>query len=90
MMSHILEDREEVGLKAWKKNTLSVFLVCLAGAAGWAIAWQSGVWTPTPEESQIPDFDTSAEGAVGAQVLGYFSAVCYLGYVLPSISFLSP
>lgn len=78
-MSEILEDREESGLKAWKKNTLSVFLVCLAGAAGWAIAWQSGVWIPTPEESQIPDVDASAEGAVGAQFLGYFSAVCYLG-----------
>jgi len=84
-ISQILEAREEEGSRAWKKNTLSVFLVCIAGAAGWAIAWQSGVWTPTPEESQIPDFGSASEGAVGAQVLGYFSAVCYLGARIPQI-----
>jgi len=82
LLSQILEDKEEEGARAWKKNALSVFLVCVAGAAGWAIAWQSGVWTPTPEESQIPDVGSARESAVGAQVLGYFSAVCYLGYVL--------
>ena len=60
----------------WVKNTVSILGIMAAGAAGWAIAWQSGVWKPTPEQ----DGDISgAQMAVGAQVLGYISAVCYLG-----------
>lgn len=79
-MSQIIEDKEDNSEKLWKRNTISVFLVCVAGAAGWAIAWRSGVWIPTPEESQIPDVGSASESAIGAQALGYFSAVCYLGY----------
>ena len=60
----------------WVKNTVSILGTIAAGAAGWAIAWQSGVWKPTPAQ----DGDVSgAQMAVGAQVLGYISAVCYLG-----------
>lgn len=58
------------------KNTISILGTMAAGAAGWAIAWQSGVWKPTPEQGEVFD---GAQMAVGAQVLGYISAVCYLG-----------
>ena len=58
--------------KAWIKNAVSISLVCVAGAAGWAISWKSGVWNPEA------DGDTK-NAAVGAEVLGYLSAVAYLG-----------
>ncbi|KAI9801348.1 MAG: hypothetical protein M1825_003327 [Sarcosagium campestre] len=74
---------EESSTKVWIRNLVSVLLVCAVGAAGWTIAWRSGVWTPTPVE----DGDESAtiQTAVGAQILGYASAVCYLGARIPQI-----
>lgn len=75
-MTPILE--ESVGTAAWIKNSFAVLCVCLAGAVGWAIAWKSGVWHPTPEHAgPIGD----GEMMVAGQVLGYMSAVAYLGYV---------
>ncbi|KAE9962591.1 hypothetical protein BLS_000136 [Venturia inaequalis] len=73
---------EGAGRKAWIKNTVSIFLVCLAGTAGWAIAWQSGVWKPQPE---LDDQVGGTPSPVGAQILGYASAVCYLGARIPQI-----
>lgn len=61
----------------WLKNTFGVLAICIVGTAGWAIAWQTGAWSPTPTNGPIDD----REIAIGAQVVGYFSAACYLGYV---------
>ncbi len=66
---------EETGRSAWVKNTASVLVICAVGAAGWAVAWKTGVWSPAPMEE---DGD-SAGMAPGGQILGYVSAVCYLG-----------
>lgn len=57
------------------RNALSVFAICAAGAAGWAIAWRAGLWKPTLEGEES-DFTNSN---VGAELLGYISAVLYLG-----------
>ncbi|KAL1968894.1 hypothetical protein VTN77DRAFT_1255 [Rasamsonia byssochlamydoides] len=78
-LAKIVEESES-GTRAWVKNLVSVLVIVIIGIAGWAIAWQTGMWKPAPEghggESQI---------APGAQVLGYFSAMCYLGARLPQI-----
>lgn len=71
-ISRILDD--DNSRKVWVRNTVSILLVCLAGAVGWVIAWKTGVWTPTPEVTGRE----SAGMARGPQTLGYFSAVCYL------------
>ena len=61
--------------RAWLKNSLCVILVCLAGSAGWAIAWKLGVW-----KSSLAEVDgETPDRVVGAEVLGYISATCYLG-----------
>jgi hypothetical protein len=76
-LTKILEDEESGGNNPWLRNTLSILAVIAVGAAGWAIAWQSGVWIPTaPEGDNVPEI---AKTAVGAKVLGYISALCYLG-----------
>lgn len=62
-------------------NTVSILLICAIGAAGWAIAWKSGIWKPAPAD----DPSEGAHMALGAQVLGYVSAVCYLGARIPQI-----
>lgn len=67
------------------KNSLSVLGVVLVGAAGWAIAWQVGVWRPSPVDGPA-DSGAMAETAIGAKILGYTSAVCYLGYVLHPVT----
>ncbi|KAJ4315208.1 hypothetical protein N0V94_006087 [Neodidymelliopsis sp. IMI 364377] len=64
----------------WMKNTLSIFGVMAVGAAGWAIAWKSGVWVPQPTSSADDE-----PIALGAEILGYASAICYLGARIPQI-----
>jgi hypothetical protein len=71
-LAKIVEE-SETGRKAWIRNVLSVLAVSVIGAGGWAIAWQTGLWKPSPEERGGMNI------ALGAQVLGYFSAICYLG-----------
>jgi len=75
---------EQPRTREWLKNTISIFLVCAAGAAGWALAWQSHAWKPAPEEGRGGS-DNAEPMALGAQVLGYISAVCYLGARIPQI-----
>ncbi|KAJ6020920.1 hypothetical protein N7540_006424 [Penicillium herquei] len=78
-LAKIVEE-SEFGRKAWIKNFFSVLGIFFVGMAGWTMAWQTGMWAPAPQEnSNTPDVATSG------QVLGYFSAVCYLGARLPQI-----
>ncbi|KAA6410393.1 MAG: vacuolar membrane PQ loop repeat protein [Lasallia pustulata] len=67
------------------KNGVSIFLVCAAGAAGWAIAWRAGVWRPTPAEDKNNNSSGDTPVVLGAQVLGYLSALAYLGARIPQI-----
>jgi len=76
-----LNEEGENGANHWIKNSLSIVGVCVVGAAGWAIAWKTGVWVPTPVNG---DSDGD-EIALGAQILGYASAICYLGARIPQI-----
>ncbi|KAH7389536.1 PQ loop repeat-domain-containing protein [Phaeosphaeria sp. MPI-PUGE-AT-0046c] len=70
----------EAGGSERVKNALSIAGVCIVGAAGWAIAWRTGVWAPQPI-----DQDVETEIALGALILGYASAICYLGARIPQI-----
>ena len=84
-LSKILEETSSAtNRRSWLKNTLSILGICLVGTAGWAAAYASGAWTPTPPPPQDPDFETPSMAA-GAQVLGYLSAVAYLGARIPQI-----
>ncbi|KAK4949205.1 hypothetical protein LTR28_007282 [Elasticomyces elasticus] len=82
-LAGILEEeaRESARGGAWVKNGVSVVAIVAVGAVGWAVAWKTGAWTPTPVDA--------GEGAQysprGAQVLGYASAVAYLGARIPQI-----
>lgn len=62
-------------IPAWVKNSLSVAAVCAVGAAGWAIAWRASLWKPSLEGGES---DTTQRNT-GAEILGYVSAVLYLG-----------
>lgn len=72
-LAKIVEEND-FGRKAWVKNAISVLGIFFVGFAGWAMAWQTGMWEPAPLESNDPSNE-----ATGGLVLGYFSAVCYLG-----------
>ena len=65
---------EDQSTSSWTWNTASLLGVCIIGTVGWAVAWKTQLWTPTPTDG-IEDGD----GPVGAIVLGYLSALCYLG-----------
>ena len=60
-------------------NMLAIAGTCLGGALAWFVAWKSGVWKP----EETPPGHVSQE--IGAQVLGYISAVLYLGARIPQI-----
>ncbi|BCS24657.1 PQ-loop repeat-containing protein [Aspergillus puulaauensis] len=76
-----LVEENRFGKGALMKNISSVLAICVIGMAGWTVAWQTGVWKPAPLDSGNGGVDM----APGAQVLGYISAVCYLGARLPQI-----
>ena len=78
-LSRILE--EPTKTSAWIKNTVSVIAIIAAGTAGWAIAWKTGAWRPAPVGQEGDDSGTP----IGAEILGYASAVCYLGARIPQI-----
>ncbi|TVY93702.1 putative vacuolar amino acid transporter [Lachnellula willkommii] len=81
-LSKILEENEEGTGNQWVKNSLSALGVIVVGTAGWAIAWQAGVWKPSPLDVGV---ERASETALGAKILGYTSAICYLGARIPQI-----
>jgi uncharacterized protein with PQ loop repeat len=81
-MDQIREEEDDEIREGWVRNTVSILLVCSVGTIGWFFAWKSGVWQPAPSEGKIEELSKTP---VGALVLGYFSAVCYLGARLPQI-----
>ena len=76
----ISEDRDSV--KPWVRNGLCVLAVCAIGSAGWAIAWRIGAWKPITQDNERG----SNSEPISALILGYVSALCYLGSVGSSIS----
>lgn len=69
----ILEETESRRL--WVKNLLAMIGICVVGTGGWAIAWRSRVWKPTP----VTGPGSGANDSTAGQVLGYISAISYLG-----------
>lgn len=80
-LAKILEETDESGVRLWGKNVLSVLGIVVVGVAGWAAAYGTGAWKPSPQPGKVH----AQEMAAGAQVLGYASAVLYLGARLPQI-----
>ena len=78
-LERVLE--EPTRTSAWVKNTLSILAILVVGTAGWTIAWKTGAWRPTPVGRE----GGSERGPLGAEILGYASAVCYLGARIPQI-----
>lgn len=78
-LAKIVEENDW-GYMAWIKNFMCVLGVFAIGGAGWAIAWQTGMWVPALQEKH-----NGAHKAIGGVVLGYASAICYLGWVLLSL-----
>ncbi|KAI9754713.1 MAG: hypothetical protein M1815_005473 [Lichina confinis] len=77
-----LSARKHGRIRAAVKHTASLLFVCVAGAVGWLLAWQAGAWAPTDQ----PSSDGSGVNiSAGPQVLGYISAVSYLGARIPQI-----
>ena len=77
----ILEESDERGVRLWFKNLFSILAIIAIGSCGWAIAYQSGVWKPSSDKHAAEEESM----AIGAQVLGYLSAVAYLGARIPQI-----
>ncbi|KAK3630349.1 hypothetical protein LTR56_017525 [Elasticomyces elasticus] len=81
-LSAIPEEKSTSKTRTYAKNTLSVFLILAVGTAGWAIAYKTGAWRPQPTGRHE---ETDEGTPLGASILGYASAVCYLGARIPQI-----
>ncbi|KAI6915134.1 vacuolar membrane PQ loop repeat protein [Hortaea werneckii] len=66
------------------KNTLSILAINLAGAAAWYLAYRTGAWKPVPVGTPSSSTDDDAT-PLGASILGYLSAIAYLGARIPQI-----
>lgn len=80
-LAKILEESDESGARLWFKNGMSVLAIVVVGAVGWALAYESGAWKPSPTSNDSDE----EKMALGAQILGYLSAVAYLGARIPQI-----
>lgn len=69
------------------KKLLFVLGVVGIGTLGWLIAYKTGTWKPTPPEPSKSSAHAtdSLTSPMGAQLLGYISAVLYLTARLPQI-----
>ncbi|KAK4896398.1 hypothetical protein LTR27_005610 [Elasticomyces elasticus] len=81
-LTAIPEEKSISKSRTYAKNTLSVFLILAVGTAGWAIAYKTGAWRPQPTGRHE---ETDEGTPLGASILGYASAVCYLGARIPQI-----
>ncbi|KAK5675326.1 hypothetical protein LTS10_012092 [Elasticomyces elasticus] len=77
------EEKSTSKTRTYAKNTLSVFLILAVGTAGWGIAYKTGAWRPQPTSHHSSEPDPATP--LGASILGYASAVCYLGARIPQI-----
>jgi uncharacterized protein with PQ loop repeat len=80
-------EEDESSAKAMLYNVGVILLICAVGAAGWAICWKTGIWKPEPMPGSAGDGTAGQEATpIGAEILGYASAVLYLGARLPQIA----
>jgi hypothetical protein len=70
-----ISEEDDDGGNGWVRNTVSVVMICLVGGVGWLLAYRSGLWQP----AIVAPGDDDEKMALGGQVLGYLSAVAYLG-----------
>jgi len=63
------------------QNCLSILAICAAGTAGWALAYKTGAWHPVP----LHEHGDAPPTPLGASLLGYGSALLYLGARVPQI-----
>ncbi|KAF8541364.1 PQ loop repeat-domain-containing protein, partial [Trichophaea hybrida] len=61
------------------RNIFSLLAVCAAGILGWLFAWWTGAWKVQDENTIETDMP------LGAQILGYASALLYLTARIPQI-----
>lgn len=67
----------------WLHNTVSVVAVWIVGAGGWFVSYKMGAWNVGDSAPDAGDeLDAAEPVAIIGMVLGYFSALCYLWYVL--------
>jgi len=64
---------------AVSRNIFAIAGICFAGTLGWFVAWRSGAWSATEGN------DDGQEMPRGAEMLGYLSALLYLGARIPQI-----
>lgn len=76
------------GSAAWLKNIASILVIFVVGAGGWAIAYKTGIWVPAAAPTHHHGNDGQGNAPhtpLGAEILGYLSAVAYLGARIPQI-----
>ncbi|RPA75301.1 PQ-loop-domain-containing protein [Ascobolus immersus RN42] len=74
--------QETSAVEAAAKNALALIGICVVGTVGWYVAWQAGAWRPEAPPGEGPE---NPDSPLGAQILGYISALLYLSARIPQI-----
>lgn len=67
--------KEPSMLRVCLKNAVAILALCFLGSLCWVLAWQFELWQPT----STGDGSSESDRIPGAEVLGYISAILYLG-----------
>ena len=68
-------EEEPSALRASLTNAGAISGICVLGCLGWVFAWKVGWWQPTPTGND----NNAPPRILGAEILGYVSAIAYLG-----------
>ncbi|POS86182.1 hypothetical protein EPUL_005020 [Erysiphe pulchra] len=69
----------------WLNDAICFLAVIVIGSIGWIIAFYAQIWTPTPPPNEPSSPGIITATPIGAEILGYVSAICYLTARIPQI-----
>lgn len=80
-----IENGSKRRLRDYIHNVIAILAIVLFGIITWMLLYYTGLWIPTPAPTNSSSDQATTEIPVGAEILGYISAIFYLFARIPQI-----